>query len=441
MRIPKKISKLQFNVTIGCPLNCDYCPQKLHINNYYKKFSKDEGLPPKYMSFVLFKNVLDKMYPPDKDVIVGFSPFCEPFTNPETINMISYASEKGYYIFLSTTLTGLNIEDISILEKYSHLIFATIHIPDEENHSKFKITDNYLEILERFHNAKINIEGYSCHGTVHHKVKGIINQNLPCQSLFHDRCGILKDETLLKVDKKNKGKLCCCIAGPVGQRAVGLSENFVVLPNGEVSLCCNDFPLQHIIGNIADQTYEELCNDEKFKKILYMMDDESIESLCRTCIHGISRYDPNWKDGICSMNLLSLQATKTALFMEQCKKGDFYNIPYKSHKLIAKLAHQKKYIIYGLGKLFTDHYFPDRWFEVFPAEYFVDENPEKYSKEINGIPVISPEELYLIYKNSTNKENVFVITWVKNDIEIRANLLKIGITNICNAYEIFNLFD
>ena len=45
------------------------------------------------------------------------------------------------------------------------------------------------------------------------------------------------------------------------KRPVGCLEKLyhnVVLPNGDVSLCCMDYGLEHIIGNLLDQEYEDV---------------------------------------------------------------------------------------------------------------------------------------------------------------------------------------
>ena len=46
-----------------------------------------------------------------------------------------------------------------------------------------------------------------------------------------------------------------------GPRTCGCVENLyhnVLMPNGDVSLCCMDYGLDNIIGNLDNQSYEEV---------------------------------------------------------------------------------------------------------------------------------------------------------------------------------------
>ena len=40
-------------------------------------------------------------------------------------------------------------------------------------------------------------------------------------------------------------------------RALRMNHN-VLLPNGDVVLCCMDFGMQHVLGNLKRQSYEEI---------------------------------------------------------------------------------------------------------------------------------------------------------------------------------------
>ena len=50
----------------------------------------------------------------------------------------------------------------------------------------------------------------------------------------------------------------------------------VVLPNGDVSLCCMDYGLKHIIGNIFEQSYDEVVPK-----------NNSCFNLCKFCENGV----------------------------------------------------------------------------------------------------------------------------------------------------------
>ena len=49
----------------------------------------------------------------------------------------------------------------------------------------------------------------------------------------------------------------------------------ITLPNGDVSLCCMDYGLEHIIGNLLEQDYEDVIPD-----------NNACFNLCRFCENG-----------------------------------------------------------------------------------------------------------------------------------------------------------
>ena len=74
---------IEVTTHIGCPVNCSqYCPQEQLLKRYKgsRSFSMDD-----------FKLAL-KTVKESKGIC--FSGFCEPFTNPNCIEMIEYANKK-----------------------------------------------------------------------------------------------------------------------------------------------------------------------------------------------------------------------------------------------------------------------------------------------------------------------------------------------------------
>ena len=59
-----------------------------------------------------------------------------------------------------------------------------------------------------------------------------------------------------------------------------LREN-VLLPNGDVVACCNDYGLEHVFGNLLEQDYESLFHSEEFKRLEQLQKDDSKDLLCR----------------------------------------------------------------------------------------------------------------------------------------------------------------
>ena len=57
----------------------------------------------------------------------------------------------------------------------------------------------------------------------------------------------------------------------------------ILLPNGDVVLCCNDYSQKHILGNLFSSDYESLFKSDEYIKVLKGLKDDSLDILCRYC--------------------------------------------------------------------------------------------------------------------------------------------------------------
>ena len=257
----------------GCVVDCVFCPQEI-----LKKAYDDEM---RYMSMADFQRAIDKV---PSDVRIIFSGFIEPFMNRHCADMMLYAYEKGHPIAVFTTAVGMNMDD---LEKIKHIPFEngpnggfTLHLPDEEQLAKHNVSKRYLEVIKAIKEANLPSFYLMCMGTLHEKVKeqGIWDENLVHTPQMWSRAGNLRGEAQLKpelrqfmdtptvfdVSKKAKGLY------KEGELTCGCIEDVyhnVLLPNGDVSLCCMDYGLEEITGNLYEQSYEDAIpeNNQSFK--------------------------------------------------------------------------------------------------------------------------------------------------------------------------------
>jgi hypothetical protein len=208
---------LEITTKIGCPINCSrYCPQDILLTNYgneEKKFSLDN-----------FKIVLSNL--PAKMPLM-FSGFGEPFANEKTIDLIRYARDKEHPVGIFTTLYSLSQLDVRELLKFDYCIFR-LHLCDGK-YTKMNITreyqDNIFLALQNIPNISLVI----MNDLFRTDNREAFNQdNYPQKNLFLRRC--------YKWD----------------------FPQFVVLPNGDVNLCCVDFGLRHKLGNLFIEKYSAI---------------------------------------------------------------------------------------------------------------------------------------------------------------------------------------
>lgn len=238
----------------GCPCDCAFCPQDKVIKNYNGE---------EILSLGNFKKVIDNL---PKEINITFSGFSEPFLNKDCADMILYAHEKGHNVSVFTTAVGLTANDI---DRIKHIPFQggqggfTLHLPDKD-YAKYKIHPDTLKKL-----SETNIYGFSSviMGELEEPFKSIF-PNTTKQTMY-SRAGNLEREDL----KYN-------ITSPtLEKKTCGCREKLyhpVMIPNGDVVLCCQDWSLKHGLGNLFTQSYNEVVPD-----------NNTPFALCSGCENGI----------------------------------------------------------------------------------------------------------------------------------------------------------
>lgn len=261
----------------GCAVDCVFCPQRT-LEKVYKGERK--------LSLENFKMVVDKL--PQK-VRITFAGFTEPWLNRDTTDMILYAHEKGHLVAVFTTGIGMQISD---MERIKHIPFSpnpnggfVLHLPDEERLAKHPITPRYIEVLEYIHSIKDQITNFSvmAMGKSHHSIEHIFHDYVIYE--MWSRAGNLIGETILKPELLNVKERFKSVYHGKAERTCKCEEKLyhnVMLPNGDVALCCMDYGLEHIIGNIFTQDYAEII-PKPF----------ACFNLCRFCENGVSPEDPS----------------------------------------------------------------------------------------------------------------------------------------------------
>lgn len=256
----------------GCVVDCIFCPQKTLISSYNGE---------KTISLENFIKLIDKV---PKEITITFAGFTEPWLNKECTDMLLYAHNKGHLISVFTTGIGMDINDVMMIKDIPYSSGPNcgfiLHLPDKEGYSKHPITDKYIEVLETIKRVSGDIKNFYvvCMGTVHDKIKHIF-PNAYVQEMW-SRAGNLQIEQTLKpelfnlkdkyksIDNGDKLMTCNC--------AEKLYHN-VLLPNGDISLCCMDYSLKYIIGNLYNEEYNDI-----------LPNPNTTFGLCRYCENGIN---------------------------------------------------------------------------------------------------------------------------------------------------------
>lgn len=270
---------MEITTCVGCRVQCTFCPQDLLMTRYERKTDENKitFAKPVMMSFNTFKTCIDKI---PLRVEINFSGFTEAFLNPNCVDMILYAHERGHKINVFSTLVGMTEEDV---EKIKHIKFGTfvIHLPDANHYAKIAINDQYIRVIKKIISGKIHHLHCMCMGEIPSVIQEITGLNFP-PAPMHDRAG--NNEIGFKTPKKY-GPLLCTKASDCGIKVI--DEN-VLLPNGDVCLCCMDYGMEYVLGNLLRQGYDSLFTSDEFKKVKEKMSEQDSDIMCRVCTRSIS---------------------------------------------------------------------------------------------------------------------------------------------------------
>lgn len=270
---------LEITTVLGCSVNCRYCPQKVLLKRYYEV---DKNRKCK-MSLDDFRIFLD--HTPDNCDFM-FAGMSEPFLNPDCTKMLQLACETGRNVSLYTTLEGASQEDVEDILKLPFQ-FVGLHVADKNNFAHIHVTEEYYQNVERLINAeKPNgdpfVNDISAQAEPLSRIMEMCKGKYEVLISLQDRAGNLEgDELAGREYELTSEKITCCFSGPK-------LNNHVVLPDGTLLLCNMDYGMKHVLGNLIENTYDEIRAGEEMKKVFAgISGDASIDLLCRKCLFAM----------------------------------------------------------------------------------------------------------------------------------------------------------
>ena len=267
---------MELTTMIGCPLMCTFCPQENLRTNY--------GKDTKYMQPMDLLTVLSKI---PKNTRIDFSGMSEPWANPEATTMLEMVLYMGFKVAIYTTLYGMtNPERVKkVLESHPDKVeVVMLHLPDANGNMKgWKYSEEWLENLKVMSqlNLPCGVGAMTMDGSglVAPELQGIVGRLAGWKG--HTRADSLPVEQIggqdISITPRNDFALTC--------RSTPFYDRNVLLPNGDVVLCCMDYNLKHVIGNLLKQTYEEIFAGEKLAEIVRMNEKPEFDkcSICKSC--------------------------------------------------------------------------------------------------------------------------------------------------------------
>ena len=277
---------IEVTTKIGCSNVCEYCPQSTLIKRYRERIGHDKDT---MMSLETFEKCISTM---PTDIGLNFTGYVEPYLNPDCTDMIIHAFDKGHELLLNTTLMGMKIADWDKLRNHG-VVFqhgVHVHLPsasyfemigakvptkyynDDDGKQYLELDDDYYETLNHVVNFPLpRWTKYHCHGDLHPLLKDLERyEEIDVRNINSRAMNIL-------LEKKDKVPDEINIRGKCPR-----AYQNVLLPDGSLGLCCQDYGLDDIMGNLMENTLEEFVNSERVQDVRTNGAD-----LCDYCEEGI----------------------------------------------------------------------------------------------------------------------------------------------------------
>jgi hypothetical protein len=265
---------MELTLMVGCPLMCTFCPQDNLRDSY--------GEGTKYMTQRDLTTMLVKL---PRNTRIDFSGMAEPWANPECTSMLEEVLYMGFDVAIYTTLYGMKdpVRVKKVLESHKNQVKVfMLHLPDANGNMKgWKMTQEWMNALEIMMTLELPMGAMTMDktGFVAPELQHIIGR-LPGW-VGHTRADSLNVEQVtgqvISMTPHNVFSLTCA--------STPFYDRNVLLPDGSVVLCCMDYNLTHVLGNLLTQSYEEIMQGKPLQDLIALNEAPEFSkcSICKSC--------------------------------------------------------------------------------------------------------------------------------------------------------------
>jgi radical SAM protein with 4Fe4S-binding SPASM domain len=283
--------------TTSCNLRCPECPSGL------RQFTRPIGM----LEPTFFKSTIDAVY---KELLyLTFYFQGEPYLNPNFLEMVKYASEKGIYTSTSTNAHYLNEEQSAktVESKLDRLIIS-IDGTTQETYEQYRIGGSLQKVIDGTKHiiaAKKRLKSKTPHIVFQFLVVKPNEHQLNDVQLLAKELGV--DEVVFKTaqvynfengnplipdnikysryKKNNDGTYS--IKNKLLNQCWRMWSSCVVTWDGVVVPCCFDKDAKHQLGDLKQQSFKELWNSEKYQNFRQSILKSRQEiDICKNCSEG-----------------------------------------------------------------------------------------------------------------------------------------------------------
>ncbi|RFM29952.1 radical SAM/SPASM domain-containing protein [Deminuibacter soli] len=294
---------ISFEPTTSCNLRCPECPSGL------RAFTRPTGM----LQQDFFRDTIDSIYKELLYLIFYFQG--EPYLNPNFLEMVKYAHDKGIYTATSTNAHYLTDERArKTVESGLDRLIISVDGTTQDVYQQYRVGGKLEKVLEGARNiVKWKKELNSKTPFVffqflvvkpnEHQIEeikqlakeiGVDQVRFKTAQVYdyeNDPHQLIPDNEKYSRYKKNKkGEMT--IKSGLGNHCSKLWQGNVITWDGLVVPCCFDKDAMHQLGNLKVQSFKEIWNNDNYRQFRKeLLTSRKNIDICANCSEGLSVWE------------------------------------------------------------------------------------------------------------------------------------------------------
>lgn len=294
---------ISFEPTTSCNLRCPECPSGM------RAFTRPTGMLKKDF----FRQTIDEIHKELLYLIFYFQG--EPFLNPDFLEMVKYAHDKGIYTATSTNVHFLTDEKAKrTIESGLDRLIISIDGTTQDVYKQYRVGGNLEKVLQGARNiVKWKKELKSKTPFVffqflvvkpnEHQIKDVkkLAKEMGVDQVRFKTAQIYDYENdphnlIPTIDKysryrRDKNGVMQSKSG-MKNHCWKLQHANVITWDGAVVPCCFDKDAQHRLGNLSEQSFKEIWHNENYKHFRsQLMKGRKNIDICANCSEGLKVWE------------------------------------------------------------------------------------------------------------------------------------------------------
>lgn len=291
---------ISFEPTTSCNLRCPECPSGL------RAFTRPTGMLEKDF----FTRTIDEIYKELLYLIFYFQG--EPYLNPDFLDMVKYASNKGIYTATSTNAHYLNdVAAKRTVESGLDRLIISIDGTTQDVYKQYRVGGHIDKVIEgaknivkwkKELNSKTPFIFFQFLVVKHneHQIEDIkrLAKEVGVDEVRFKTAQVYNYETdpnklIPTIDKYSRYKKHAdgsyTPKNKLANRCWKMQHANVITWDGLVVPCCFDKDALHHLGNLKNQSFKEVWNNDNYKQFRSeLMKSRKNIDICANCSEGVS---------------------------------------------------------------------------------------------------------------------------------------------------------